>query len=355
LTYFTFRCYKLLKATKNLKLLVSGGESKVVTNIIDEDSLSNSDFLYKQVASTVTGDEKVKIITARGTEDGLVLRIDGRAEWGDILSGLDEFLIERKSFLTGGEVSIEWLDRLPTKEQSQGLEQKLRDEYGIGIVGRRKRPEQALALKETASKASKQDSISSKRTGVTIPLFENLSDNSQWVAKHDGNIEGKREKTSFGEYIAQDVMAGSEGISSGLTSGQLSRMAEILGDNVFYDEEANAKVVFGTLRSGQRIETPFSLLVVGDVNPGADLVAGGDIIIFGSLRGTAHASAYNDEALDRVIVALQMQPMQLRIGSVISRGSGESVSGAEIARIEDRRIIVEEFNTKFSFKGKRND
>ena len=85
---------------------------------------------------------------------------------------------------------------------------------------------------------------------------------------------------------------------------------------------------------------------------GADLVAGGDIIVIGNLRGTAHASAYDDEALDHVIIALQMQPMQLRMGSVISRGSDEVVNGAEIARIENRRIIVEAFNTRI-LHGKR--
>ena len=125
-----------------------------------------------------------------------------------------------------------------------------------------------------------------------------------------------------------------------------SQISKLLGEDLYYDDEANAKVVFGTLRSGQRIETPFSLIVVGDVNPGADLVAGGDIIVFGSLRGTAHASAYDDEAFDRVILALQMQPMQLRIGSVISRGSDEVVKGAEVARIENRRIIVEAYSAR---------
>ena len=126
-----------------------------------------------------------------------------------------------------------------------------------------------------------------------------------------------------------------------------SQMAKMLGGpDLFYEDDANAKILFGTLRSGQRVETPFSLIVVGDVNPGADLVAGGDIVVLGSLRGTAHASAYDDDSFDRVIIALQMQPMQLRIGSVLSRGSEEVVRGAEIARIENRRIVVEAFNPR---------
>jgi septum site-determining protein MinC len=126
-------------------------------------------------------------------------------------------------------------------------------------------------------------------------------------------------------------------------------MSKFLGEELAFDEDANAKIVFGTLRSGQRVETPFSLIVVGDVNPGADLIAGGDIIVLGNLRGTAHAAAYDDDGQERVIVALQMQPMQLRIGSVISRGSDEGGQGTEVARIDSRRIIVEAFNPRGSF------
>lgn len=107
------------------------------------------------------------------------------------------------------------------------------------------------------------------------------------------------------------------------------------------------------MRSGQRIETPFSLIVVGDVNPGADLVAGGDIIVMGSLKGTAHAGAYEDENFEKFIFAMQMQPMQLRIGSVISRGSGESGKGAEVARIDNRSIVVEPYSAKTISKRNR--
>jgi len=133
---------------------------------------------------------------------------------------------------------------------------------------------------------------------------------------------------------------------------QFKQMAELLGEAALYEEDANARIVYGTLRSGQLIETPFSLVVIGDVNPGADLIAGGDIIVFGNLRGTAHASAYDDRCVDHVIIALSMRPMQLRIGSVISRGSGEKIQGAEVARIDDRRIVVEAFNPRVLMKRK---
>jgi len=312
-----------------------------------------------------------KVVSARGTEDGLVLRIDGKASWSDILKDIESFLGGRKKFFEGGHVSLEWLDRLPTIEQSRELETLLKTVYGVEIVVKRKRPGRLAVAGEAegetngaansvnnaqavaASSASNAGAgmkqlpagkdMRQKRSGVTINLFDEVVPEESQTLSSNISVEpslGSRDSGSkdFGEL--------GESFGSGGGKKYASRMAKMLGDDLFYEDDANAKVFFGTLRSGQRLETPFSLIVVGDVNPGADLVAGGDIIVFGGLRGTAHASAYDDDAYDRVIIALQMQPMQLRIGSVISRGSDERVKGAEIARIDSRRIIVEAFNPK---------
>ena len=74
----------------------------------------------------------------------------------------------------------------------------------------------------------------------------------------------------------------------------------------------------GTLRSGDHLEVDGSLLVLGDVNPGARVSAAGDVRIWGRLRGVAHAgSGGNQQAR---IVALQLRPLQLRIASAVARG-----------------------------------
>jgi septum site-determining protein MinC len=74
----------------------------------------------------------------------------------------------------------------------------------------------------------------------------------------------------------------------------------------------------GTLRSGDHLEVEGSLLVLGDVNPGARVSAAGDVRIWGRLRGVAHAGrGGNTEAR---IVALQLRPLQLRIAGAVARG-----------------------------------
>jgi septum site-determining protein MinC len=112
---------------------------------------------------------------------------------------------------------------------------------------------------------------------------------------------------------------------------------------------ADTLMVRQTLRSGQRVEFPGHVVVLGDVNSGAEIVAAGDIVVLGALRGLAHAGAPHDSGA--VIVALGIQPPQLRIGTVISRdGAGqarreprEREAQPEIARVEGETIVVETF------------
>ena len=78
----------------------------------------------------------------------------------------------------------------------------------------------------------------------------------------------------------------------------------------------------GTLRNGQLIESEASVIVIGDVNPGAKIVAGGDIIVFGALKGTAYAGIYGNESA--FVAALEMDPIQIRIGDVIARSADGS-------------------------------
>jgi septum site-determining protein MinC len=72
----------------------------------------------------------------------------------------------------------------------------------------------------------------------------------------------------------------------------------------------------GTLRGGQVLHHAGNIVVVGDVNPGAELVATGDIVVFGRLRGIAHAGAGGDESAR--IYALDLSATQLRIATFIA-------------------------------------
>lgn len=95
-----------------------------------------------------------------------------------------------------------------------------------------------------------------------------------------------------------------------------------------------------TLRSGRSIYHEGPVVVIGDVNPGAEIIAGGDVIVWGRLRGLVHAGALGDETA--VICALALTPTQLRIADQIAipPDDNDSKLSPEQAVIRDGQIIA---------------
>ena len=97
----------------------------------------------------------------------------------------------------------------------------------------------------------------------------------------------------------------------------------------------------GSLRNGQKIEFDGSLVIVGDVNPGAEIKASGNIIVLGQLKGMAHAGCKG--MADAFIAAVYMAPVQLRIADIITRFPEENKKGPkppEYAFIQQGQIFV---------------
>jgi septum site-determining protein MinC len=81
-------------------------------------------------------------------------------------------------------------------------------------------------------------------------------------------------------------------------------------------------------------------VVIGDVNPGSEIIAGGNVVVWGRLRGVVHAGAKGDSAA--VVCALDLSPTQLRIADQIAV-SPERRGGPrpETARIREGRLVAE--------------
>jgi septum site-determining protein MinC len=108
----------------------------------------------------------------------------------------------------------------------------------------------------------------------------------------------------------------------------------------FIEREAYALTIKGTVRNGQRVTYQGDVVIIGDANPGSQLVAGGNVLVFGSLRGTAHAGALGDEGA--CIVAYQMAPTQVRIAQHIARPpeNAKQSSCPEIVTVSDGHIEI---------------
>ena len=100
-------------------------------------------------------------------------------------------------------------------------------------------------------------------------------------------------------------------------------------------------VINRTVRGGQEIKTRSSVLICGNVNPGAQIIAGGSIDIRGACRGFVHAGAFGN--VNAFIVADQLMPLQIRIADLIARSPDvvEKVDTPERASIKDGQIVIE--------------
>lgn len=119
------------------------------------------------------------------------------------------------------------------------------------------------------------------------------------------------------------------------------------------NQEAQTHYVYrGALRSGQILKRRSHVLIVGDVNPGSEVIATGDILIWGRLRGTAHAGVEGDTRA--IVAAFDIDPVQLRIADAVAAGSGaqteqgyrwlwsrNSEKRPEVARLVNGQIVIE--------------
>ncbi len=117
----------------------------------------------------------------------------------------------------------------------------------------------------------------------------------------------------------------------------------------WHNYSSDALMLAGRVRSGQKVTTLKHLLILGDVNPGAAVSAGGDILVLGSLCGTAFAGQPDNP--DVIILALDFRPTQIQIGKIVAAGvHSEPTYKAEFAHVENGAIVVEDYLEANPFK-----
>jgi septum site-determining protein MinC len=227
-------------------------------------------------------------VEIKGTSDGLVISL-GPGPLDTVLAELEALLSSRASFFVGGRVALRVGDRALSVEQLEGI--------GALIAGH----------------------------GVSLWAVDGDHPTTRVAARELGLETGLRR----------------EGARKGSPSISPSPVPEDTPS-----EEMFGIVEKGTLRSGQTIRHAGHITLIGDVNPGAELVAGGDVIVWGKLRGTVHAGAMGDE--NAIVCALELAPNQIRIGSRIARPPerGRSPRVPEVARVYQGQIVVERWNAK---------
>lgn len=109
-------------------------------------------------------------------------------------------------------------------------------------------------------------------------------------------------------------------------------------------EKSDGQFYRGTLKRRQLLESESSIVILGDVEFGAKVVAKGNIIILGTLYGSVHAGAAGDR--NAFIIALSMQPQRLVIGDIEAKRQliyqdSLSINGPQIAVVDGKRIYLD--------------
>lgn len=118
-------------------------------------------------------------------------------------------------------------------------------------------------------------------------------------------------------------------------------------ENKYQMQDANTGQFFkGNLRSGQVLDVETSIIVIGDVKAGAKVVSKGNVIILGALNGTVYAGSTGNT--NAFVIALDMNPMQIKIADVIARAPDRPAKlkknhnpETKIAFLEDENIYIE--------------
>ena len=232
-------------------------------------------------------------ITVKGLREGVLITLD-RGELAAQLTELAELIDSRKAFFQGGQVAVQVGDRNLGRDELVGL---------CRVFGQRGVALSALLSTDKRTRSTADDLGLRTRLPLSQETFQ------------------ARAPTATSDPAT---------ISINIPTPDRS-------------EQRQGMLVERTLRSGQSIHCAGHVVVLGDVNPGAEVIAGGDVIVWGHLRGIVHAGAMGDPA--RCVCALDLSPTQLRIGSHIARPPEDKrrrkETRPERAFVSDDQIIAE--------------
>ncbi|HLI08924.1 MAG TPA: septum site-determining protein MinC [Ktedonobacteraceae bacterium] len=217
-------------------------------------------------------------IAIKGTRNGLLLTLEPETPFSDLLTALADRLAEAPTFFRGASLTVDTSRRTLRVYERVQLENLLAH-YQMSVV----------PLEKVAQPLRNDD--------LSLPPFARPS------------------------------------VTAPLGEGEQGQRDQRESDDTLFLRR--------TIRSGQAIRHASNVVVLGDVNPGAEIVAAGDIIVWGVLRGMVHAGFPDNE--NAVVCSLQLCPVQLRIAHLLSRPPDgfEVQPRPEVAAIRQGQIVVE--------------
>ncbi len=252
------------------------------------------------------------MITIKGHRQGLLI-VPSDGTWHEQLRELETKLNNSANFFKGGRVALD-LKTMPLSRDDLERAQSLLRAYDVQLWA-------VLSQHPDTNSAARalglDDSVALAEPSRVLPKRPPNDIYPDSSSPRDADATGLPEP----EPVAASTDNGDEG-----TDGVMTRRR---------------------VRSGQVIRHPGHIVVIGDVNPGAQIIAGGDIIVWGKLQGSAHAGALGDAGA--LVGALSLQPSTLRIADtqLIRAGTDRKPpKGPHAARIIAETIVISAWQEK---------
>ena len=222
------------------------------------------------------------LIFIKGVNDGLLISLSPTESWQSVTDQLAARIDEKAAFFAGAAITVEFGERPVPKYELSSLKALL-ERRGL-----------TLSLVRSKSDTTRQSAAS-----LALPIEKNLPPAPAKQAMQETAPVNPEESGTHGVLFRR------------------------------------------TLRSGRTIHSEGHVIVFGDVNPGAKVIAAGDIVVWGKLRGYVHAGVSGDESA--IVCALEMSPSQLRIAdhATTSPPGRRKRIKPEVALVRGSQIIVE--------------
>lgn len=222
-------------------------------------------------------------VSIKGTRNGLVIAFDVASEFEEIKKNLRTKIESAGNFLKGARLSFSQDDHIISDSQKSELSEICR-QYGLTLNTEVKLPKKIMQYRQF-SMAGASPAIENERAGLPGQKY-----NRAGAALQEGEA---------------------------------------------------ALLVKRNLRSGQKVVSHKHVVVLGDVHPGAEIVAEGNILVMGSCRGSVHAGAGGDQTA--YVIACRLLPENLRIANILNRQTLSSPRPL-MARMVNKNIVFRPLN-----------
>ena len=283
------------------------------------------------------------VVQVSGRGSNVDFTIDDSAPFNQIAKGLRDYLVENRGLWSKGTIGVNAGRWLLSEDQLALIKHIIETESGL-TVGRFWSPPSRLEAASAGTSPNSPEAQLGNNGSSGRHLVHNAADAPEETSEPCVEFSGELQVESSSE------------IDFGPLQIEHPKPKPSKAGSSRKGEPTEALFVKTTFRSGESINYHGDVIVLADVNPGAEIIAEGDIVVFGSLRGMAHAGSAGDTRA--TIIALELDSPRIQIGpytglapgqkSNSKSGSKSLRNGPKIAYSRRRSVYVSPYAGRFA-------